>query len=188
MREIEVKAVLPDVEEAERRLRDAGAKLEFRGALEDRRYDTEDGALAERGEVLRIRTYRSPKSVEASLDWKGPSGTEKGYKVREEIATPVNDPAALAELLERLGYEVVREVDRQIIQYRVAGAMVRIEIYPRMDTLVEVEGEPDAIEAAIDLLGMNRGEFGSDTLAAFVTRFERRTGVRSAISYGETRG
>jgi len=188
MREIEVKAVLADAEEAERRLVDAGAELEFRGALEDRRYDTGDGDLAERGEVLRIRTYRSPGSVVASLDWKGPSGTEQGYKVREEIATPVTDPAALAEMLKRLGYEVVREVDRQIIQYRVAGAMVRIEIYPRMDTLVEVEGEPAAIESAIELLGMSRGEFSSDALAAFVTRFERRTGVKSAISYGETRG
>jgi predicted adenylyl cyclase CyaB len=188
MREIEVKAVLGDAEDAERRLVDAGAELEFRGALEDRRYDTENGALTERDEVLRIRTYRSPDGVVASLDWKGPSGTENGYKVREEIATSVTDPVALAELLERLGYEVVREVDRQITQYRVAGAMVRIEVYPRMDTLVEVEGEPGAIEAAIELLGMSRGEFSSEALVAFVTRFERRTGVRAAISYGETRG
>lgn len=188
MREIEVKAVLSDVAEAERRLLDAGAELEFRGALADRRYDTAERALAERDEVLRIRTYRSPEGVVASLDWKGPSGTENGYKVREEIATSVTDPVALAAMLDRLGYEVVREIDRQIIQYTVAGAMVRIEIYPRMDTLVEVEGEPGAIEAAIELLGMSRGEFSSDALAAFVTRFERRTGVRAAISYEETRG
>jgi hypothetical protein len=77
---------------------------------------------------------------------------------------------------------VVKEIDRRIVQYETEGAAVRFEFYPRMDTLVEVEGEPDAIERAIEALGMSRGEFTSDSLAAFVTRFERRTGVRAAVA------
>jgi hypothetical protein len=50
-----------------------------------------------------------------------------------------------------------------------------------MDVLVEVEGEPEAIENAIEALGMSRGEFTSERLATFVTRFEQRTGVRAAV-------
>ncbi|HEX9249942.1 MAG TPA: hypothetical protein VF856_10610, partial [Gemmatimonadaceae bacterium] len=48
--------------------------------------------------------------------------------------------------------------------------------------LVEVEGEPDAIEAAIDAIGLPRGMFTSERLPDFVNAFEHRTGVRAAVS------
>jgi hypothetical protein len=51
-----------------------------------------------------------------------------------------------------------------------------------MDVLVEVEGEPDAIEAAIEALGLPRGTFTNERLPDFVNKFEHRTGVRAAIS------
>ncbi|MEP6551843.1 MAG: hypothetical protein ABJB95_11710, partial [Gemmatimonadales bacterium] len=72
--------------------------------------------------------------------------------------------------------------DREIAQYQLGGAAIRFETYPRMDTLVEVEGQPAAIEEAIQVLGLPRGLFTNERLAAFVERFERRTGVTAAIS------
>ena len=69
-----------------------------------------------------------------------------------------------------------------VAQYQVGGATVRFETYPRMDVLVEVEGTPETIEAAIEVLGMQRGVFSAERLAAFVERFEERTGVRAGIS------
>jgi predicted adenylyl cyclase CyaB len=185
MREVELKAVVTDVEGARKRLARAGASLEFEGALEDRRYDTEDGSLSERDEVLRVRSYRSGSGVRTLLDWKGPADTMTGYKVREEISTEISDADALLAMLDKLGYVVIREIDRRIVQYRIAGTTVRFESYPRMDDLVEVEGDPPAIERAIELLGMSRGEFTGDSLAAFVARFERRTGVLAAVSERE---
>jgi hypothetical protein len=100
----------------------------------------------------------------------------------------VQDFKGLSSILEKLGYVVTREVDRQIMQYRLGGATIRFEVYPRMDTLVEVEGEPPVIEEAIAALGMLRGEFTTERLAAFVGRFEQRTGVRAAISDRELMG
>lgn len=182
MREVEVKAVVADPEAAERLLLASGAKLVFAGTLNDRRYDTADGTLAERGEVLRVRRYAGVSGDKTVLDWKGPSDVQAGYKVREEISTGISDASALAPMLEKLGYVIVREIDRRITQYESNGAVIRFEFYPRMDTLVEVEGEPDAIERAIETLGMSRGEFTGESLDAFVLRFERRTGVRAATS------
>ena len=189
MREVELKAVVRDVEDARKRLAKAGASLTFEGALQDRRYDTEDGALADRDEVIRVRSYRSESGTRTLLDWKGPADTKTGYKVREEISTEISDARALMTMLRKLGFELVREIDRRIVQYEIGGATVRFESFPRMDELVEVEGDPGAIERAIELLGMSRGEFTSDALAAFDTRFERRTGVKAAVSdreLGET--
>jgi predicted adenylyl cyclase CyaB len=182
VREIELKAVVAEPEEAIRRLLAAGAKLTFEGKLSDRRYDAADGSLSARDEVIRLRTYAGASESRTLLDWKGPSDTRSGYKTREEISSTVSDREALATMLEKVGLTVVKEIDRRIVQYETEGAAVRFEFYPRMDTLVEVEGEPDAIERAIEALGMSRGEFTSDSLAAFVTRFERRTGVRAAVA------
>ena len=155
MREIELKGVVPDEAAARQRVEAAGGELSFAGRLEDRRYDDAAGRLAPRDLVLRLRTYRDPdgRLRSAHLDWKGPTQYENGYKVREELSSPVADPDVMATILGRLGYTVIREIDRDVSQYTLGGAMVRFERYPRMDVLVEVEGSPGAIEQAIGHLG-----------------------------------
>jgi predicted adenylyl cyclase CyaB len=185
MREVELKAVVEDPDEAQRLLVREGALLTFEGALIDRRYDKPDGALGLVDQVIRVRTYADKTGTRCSLDWKGPSSAETGFKVREEISTGISDEPALIGILEKLGYVPVREIDRKIVQYEAFGATVRFEFYPRMDTLVEVEGTPESIERAIEALGMSRGQFTGESLSAFVSRFEQRTGVRAAISDSE---
>lgn len=188
MFEVELKAVVDDLDVRRKRLEAAGAELTFEGRLVDRRYDLPSRELAQRDEVLRVRSYETPESVRTHIDWKGPTDSVGAYKVREEISTVVEDFEGLSAILEKLGYVVTREIDRQVVQYRLAAATVRFEIYPRMDMLVEVEGEPPVIEEAIGALGMLRGEFTTERLRAFVDRFERRTGVRAAISDRELMG
>jgi predicted adenylyl cyclase CyaB len=186
--EVELKSVVPDLEAARRQVEAAGARLVFAGRLEDRRYDTGNRVLARCDHVLRLRVYHNDGERRGWLDWKGPTAYEKGYKVREELSTGIVDPAALALILERLGYVLTRELDREIVQYEVDGAMVRFETYPRMDVLVEVEGTPSAIERAIAATGLPRAGFTTDRLPAFVARFERRTGERAAICRRELAG
>lgn len=181
-REVELKSVVDDVEGAQRRIEAAGAQMMFDGRLEDRRYDTRDRRLSEVDEVLRLRTYIEVRGVRATLDWKGPTRREHGYKVRDEISASTGDPADLAAILERLGYTVIGEIDRHVVQYAFDHAVIRFERYPRMDALVEVEGPPASIERAITALGMPRDGFTADRLMAFVDRYESRTGNRAAIS------
>ncbi|MBP7549245.1 MAG: class IV adenylate cyclase [Gemmatimonadaceae bacterium] len=187
MREVELKAIVDDADAARNAIRRAGATLAYEGRLEDRRYDTPEFALRLRDQVLRLRVYRAA-TVRAMLDWKGPTAYESGYKVREELSTTAGDPDALATLLERLGYVVTREIDRRIEQYQWEGATIRFEHYPRMDVLVEVEGEPSAIERAIAALAMPREAFTTQRLPDFVRLFEERTGERAAICDRELQG
>lgn len=187
MREVELKAIVDDAAAARDAIRRAGATLTYEGRLEDRRYDTPDFALRLRDQVLRLRIYRAAPA-RAMLDWKGPTAYESGYKVREELTTTAGDPDALAALLERLGYVVTREIDRRIEQYQWEGATIRFEHYPRMDVLVEVEGEPAAIERAIAALAMPREAFTTQRLPDFVRIFEERTGERAAICDRELDG
>jgi len=188
--EWELKAVVPDWDGLVARLRAHDAAPEFEGRMEDRRYDTAAGDLAAGDHVLRLRAYRDDSGalVRATLDWKGPTERRAGYKVREERSTAVGDPAVMHYVLDRLGYQVMTAIDRTILQFAVHGASVRLERYPRMDDLVEVEGDSVSIEAAIRALGLSRESFTTDALASFVERFEARTGTTAAISMAELAG
>ncbi|HSU96646.1 MAG TPA: class IV adenylate cyclase [Gemmatimonadaceae bacterium] len=186
-REVELKARVQDIGVTRRNIENAGALLVFDGSLHDRIYDTPDRILAARDFVLRLRSYVSPLGVTAHLDWKGPTSREDGFKVRSELTTGVTDPNELAAILDRIGFEIVGRIDRQVVQYEIQNAetdartVIRFERYPRMDVLVEVEGSPAGIERAIDGLGIPRAMFSADRLSDFVRAFEARTGEKAAV-------
>lgn len=181
--ELELKARVTDAPALEQRLRGAGAALRFRGTMSDRRYDDAAGALDARDEVLRLRTYQPDSgSAYGVLGWKGPVSVRDGYKRREEHETRVTDWEASLALLERLGYRVTLRIDRTIAEYALEDATIRIEWYPAMDILVEIEGEPDAIERAARATGIPREEFVPEALPHFVAAYERRTGRQARLA------
>jgi adenylate cyclase class IV len=176
--ELELKAVVSDPDALRARLLAAGAEPSFRGRMRDRRFDR-NGELTARDEVLRVRSFlRSDGASEVLLGWKGPvSRTSEGYKMREEIELPLAaDAGSPEDLLAALGYQVVHAIDREVEVYRLGEATLRLERYPRMDPLLEVEGEPGAIERAVAATGLPREAFTAESLADFVRRYELRTG------------
>lgn len=188
MREVELKSIVDDVAARRAQIEAAGGRLLYVGQLADLRYDLTDHSMALRDHVLRVRVYADEGGRRAHLDWKGETRYEGGFKVREEVSTPVADADALCEILERLGFVVTMEIEREIAQYELGGAIVRFEEYPEMDPLVEVEGSPETIERAIQVLGLPRSGFTSDRLPIFVARYEARTGRRACLSQAELRG
>jgi predicted adenylyl cyclase CyaB len=188
MREVELKSLVPDPPATIAALRAAGASVALDGRLRDTRYDTTDRTLLSKDHVLRVREFTGANGTHATLDWKGPTSYADGYKVREEISAAIGDANVFAQLLSGLGYVVIREIDRHISQFEIRGATVRVELYPRMDALVEVEGEPAAIESAIAATGLPRAGFTTERLQDFVLRFESREGNRAALSDRELAG
>lgn len=123
------------------------------------------------------------------MGWKGTAGLSRGYKEREELELPIaGDRDSPEALLRALGYEVVHAIDRRVEIYQLDRATLRLESYPRMDPLIEVEGEPAAIERAIQATGIPRREFTADALTEFVRRFESRTGRTAALAWDESIG
>ena len=138
-----------------------------------------------RDEVLRVRTYHHPDgSTEAVLGWKGPARrSPDGYKQRKELELPLaRNAAPPGALLNALGYEVVHSIDREVDVFDLDGATLRLERYPRMDSLLEVEGRPGAIERAIRATGIDRATFTADSLTEFVRQFEARTGQPAVLA------
>jgi adenylate cyclase class IV len=187
MLEVELNSVVDDIANRRRAIEAEGATLDFEGRLLDVRYDFEDRSMMLRDHVLRLRIYETKSTRTGSLDWKGETRYDGGFKQREELTTSTDNPEVLAEILERLGFIVTTVIDRQIAQYNLNGATVRFEEYPEMDPLVEVEGSPEQIESAIAAIGLSRAGFTSERLLEFVSRYEARTGKQESPSLTDSR-
>jgi adenylate cyclase class IV len=188
--ELELKTVVAEPASLRARLLAAGAQLTFRGVMEDRRYDR-DGALLARDEVLRIRRFIGAGGAsEAELTWKGRTRrSADGYKLREELSCRIAAGAdAVGPIVEALGYRVSQAIDRYVELYQLAGAVLRVEWYPRMDVLLEVEGSPAAIEAAVAASGLPRAGFTAEMLTDFVQRYDARGGKRAALAVADLAG
>lgn len=174
--ELEVKAVVVDPEAVRRALETAGARLDFRGMMRDRRFDR-DEALNGRDEVLRVRVWDAEEvsHTRAQVAWKGPTiRSASGYKQRQEIEFGADDGTHAVRLLEALGYSAVEAIDRYVEVYELHGTVARLEWYPRMDVLIEIEGEEAGIEELIRVTGIPRAECLSDSLVQFAARFSAR--------------
>ena len=181
MIELELKAVVSDPGACRARLLGAGAAAGFVGLMEDRRFDR-GGELLGKDQVLRVRSYRGTDRTRTKISWKGPVRITDGYKARDEIELEAAGDSAEA-LFRALGYDLSESIDRRVEYFTFPdGGVVRLEWYPRMDVLVEVEGTPAAIETAIGALGIDRAAFTAEALPAFVARYEARTGRRAATS------
>jgi len=185
--ELELKARVDNPAALEATLVAAGAELVFRGEMIDRRYDRR-GKLKARDEVLRLRIYRPAGGAGGAaqafgvMGWKGPVSVRRGYKHREEHEIQVGPPEEARVILEHLGYEETLRIDRKIAEYRLNGAAVRIEWYPAMDVLVEIEGAPAAIERAVRATGLPRERFLPEALPHFVDDYEQRTGRAARLA------
>lgn len=187
--ELELKYVVPDPAALRASLRASGARRTFRGMMRDRRLDLA-GALTERDEVLRVRSYEAegpaPPGGAAVLGWKGPvSLSPGGYKQREELECRAEDGTALLAVLGALGYRAVQVIDRFVEIYELSGTVIRLEWYPRMDVLAEIEGQPAGMEAVIARLGISRDECLPEALPFFAARYQARTGHPAVLAEAE---
>jgi predicted adenylyl cyclase CyaB len=181
--ELEVKARVEDSEALRAALIGAGARLEFRGEMTDRRFDRK-GVLSRRDEVLRLRMFQPADGTPAHgvLGWKGKHSRRGEYRHRAEVEARVADPEAVVTILEQLGFKLSLRIDRRVEVYRLGQAVLRLEWYPAMDVLLEVEGDPRAIEQAIAATGLAREAFLPESLPYFVARYEARTGREALLA------
>ena len=168
----------------------ARARPGFRGLMSDVRYDR-NGELLSRDEVLRLRVFQHETAAwETILGWKGPTRiTADGYKTRPELEydlRPRTGPPE--ELLRALGYLPIHVIDRYVEYYHLGTADIRLEWYPRMDVLIEIEGDAPGIEAGLLAVGLPRADFTAESLASFAARYAERTGRPPILSAAELGG
>lgn len=182
MLELELKARLDDPDAVRTALRTHGAVCHFAGRLRDRRYDR-GGELAGRDHVLRVRE-RIPFAGDTTevVAWKGPTHTHDGYKARLELEAVLAPGEQMGPIVDALGYAVTQVIDRHVEVWRLGDGEARIEWYPEMDVLLEVEGDAAAIEQLISATGLRRDAFSTEPLPAFAAAYRARTGRPAVLT------
>lgn len=149
-REVEVKLRFSSTREARSRIEETGATVRDPRHFEDNiLYEDAARSFKPSGRLLRVRRVDD----RGTLTFKAKPRDDSRYKVREEIETPVADPAALARILERIGLSPVYRYQK----YRTVfdggdGLQVCLDETP-LGCFVELEGTPAAIDAFATRIG-----------------------------------
>ena len=149
--EVEVKFLVADLAAFRDRLLAAGGTLTKARIFERNvRFDTPDGDLLKKRELLRLR-----QDSDVRITFKGevPQALQSEAKVREELEVGVTDFETTALIFERLGFAPVQVYEKYRETFVLGAVEVVLDEMPYGD-FVELEGEEVAIKTAATDLGL----------------------------------
>lgn len=150
--EVEVKFLLEGLGEFRQRLVSVGAEpVSPRVYERNIRFDTPDGALLQRQELLRLR-----QDTRSRLTFKGPAAedTASEAKVREEIELEIGDFERLSTILQRLGFMPVQVYEKYRETYHWRNVEIVLDEMPFGD-FIELEGKENDLKAVASALGLD---------------------------------
>ncbi len=149
--ELEVKFFVHDLRAVEASLQSLGAqRVQPRTHEINLRFDTPAGDLTRAERVLRLR-----KDSAVRLTYKGPSQTQDGVRVRQEIEFEVDNFDAARAFFEALDYHVSMTYEKYRAIYELDGVHVTLDEMP-YGNFVEIEGpDPGSIRLVNQRLGLD---------------------------------
>ncbi len=176
-REVEIKLLAEDAGAARERLERAGFRRTEPRTLEiNEVYDSRDQRLRTGGMLLRLRRAGG----RSRLTFKGRSEAGK-HKTREEIEAGVEDGAALAQILERLGFEVAFRYEKYRSEFEDGEGRAMLDETPA-GVYIELEGPPEWIDRAAGRLGYREQDYITESYAQLHARSpEGRAGRRDMV-------
>ncbi len=146
----------------EEKLAEKGYELVWSGSEDDLYFSHPCRDLKERDEALRLRLSSSGGSMSYSLTWKGPK-LPGPVKARREVSFNfAEDPWALVDILERLGFSVVARLHKERRIYSGGGVSVYLDKVSGLGCFVEVEAMGEGgeavslVEEVVSSLGLDR--------------------------------
>jgi adenylate cyclase class 2 len=149
--ESELKIPVEDLDGIRGRLRGLGA--EALGAPLDEHnllLDSAAGALKDRGQVLRLRSWGDRRV----LTFKGPPRYLGAVKERLELEVEVSSLDTLGEILSQLGLTPWMRYEKRRQTWRLDDVEVALDETP-LGCFVELEGPPSSLDAAARRLGLD---------------------------------
>ncbi|MBI2426266.1 MAG: NUDIX domain-containing protein [Candidatus Kerfeldbacteria bacterium] len=178
--ETELRARIDNVQEFRDRLKRARAHLVSMHIMRDFLFDTAEKTLTNRKQKLRLRIYDNSRTV---MSWKEKKHGASQYKEEYEHEVEIGDFETMRRIFEGLGYGLVRRVDRRVEIYHWRHVIIRIEFFPAMDVLAEIEGPKAELEQVIRELGLTRSMFFGKGQEFFFEAYQKRTGQKPRTFY-----
>ncbi len=170
-REVEIKFVLHNINDMQRRLKRAGFRCVTPRTHEmNTLYDLPSGALRQRGEVLRLREYGG--------QWKlthKSRGKALRHKTRVENETGVADGRRAEAILMALGYKPSFRYEKFRAEWSDGTGHVVLDETP-IGNFGEIEGPSRWIDRAARALGLRTADYITDSYVGLFMGWKKRTG------------
>ena len=166
--EIEVKIPVADLAALEPQLRAAGFVPTHPEETETSQLWDRDGELQAQGSALRIRRY----GAQAWLTWKGRRVADPRLKIRPELETPVADPEATAGILAALGFQPTLTIVKRRALWQRGDLEACLDATP-FGRFLELEGPREAIQAALEQLGLEASPIEPRSYATLFEAYQR---------------
>ncbi len=136
-------------------------------------FDTADGELRQRGELLRVRQYGD----RWILTHKAPveSSANSAHKVRSETETEIEDGRPLAAIFERLGFAPVFVYEKLRTEWADNEGHVVVDVTPIGD-FAELEGSSGWIDRMAAKLGISPTNYLKASYGQLFQDWKRATG------------
>lgn len=173
-KENEIKVAVPDLVALEARLRSLGFTVLHPRVLESNIiYDTPEGVLRARGELIRIRQAGGA----STFTYKGPA-TVTRHKEREELETPVGNADTMELVLIRLGFVPRFRYEKYRTEWARDGetGILMVDETP-VGNYMEMEGPPDWIDGLATDLGYAESDYVNLSYARLYQQECDRRGV-----------
>jgi adenylate cyclase, class 2 len=136
-------------------------------------FDTSDGELRQRGELLRIRQYGD----RWILTHKGPgeNSANSMHKVRAETETEIEDGRPLAAIFERMGFSPTFVYEKLRTEWADSEGHVVVDVTPIGD-FAELEGSSEWIDRIAAKLGISPANYLKASYGQLFQEWKRATG------------
>ncbi len=151
------------------RLRESGATPEGEELEENTLYA--GGQLDVSRQVLRLRRV----GARAVLTFKERGDSSAALKRYREDETSVGDAAAMADILDALGYRPALVYEKRRATWQWRGAEIVVDELP-FGLFVEIEGEESVITEVEGLLGLTEDDAESSTYPELARRYGQKRG------------
>jgi adenylate cyclase, class 2 len=173
--ENEIKLALPDAATGRRLLRQAGFRVAKPRVFEvNTVFDTAGHAIAGSDRLLRLRQVNR----HGTLTYKGVAAVGLRHKSREEIESTVDDPAAVAMILERLGYQPIFHYEKYRTEFQRPGerGIATVDETP-IGAFLELEGSPRWVDRSARALGFSAADYITRSYGLLYTEFCEAHGI-----------
>lgn len=147
--ETEVKFRIDSIPEIRDQLHRIGAELVSKAFEYNLRFDDTAKSVSAMGATLRLRRDRQTK-----LTFKAKPDTSEGVRVSEKLTVKINDFDTMKAILERLGYWVCQQVEKEREAWQYQSIRLCIDTLP-MGQFLEIQGPKRGIRTVAQLLGLD---------------------------------
>jgi adenylate cyclase, class 2 len=175
VRETEIKLAAPDAASALARLEAAGFRVSKPRVFESNVVlDGEGLPLRCSGRLLRLREAGGANI----LTYKGPADAGK-HKSREELELEIPSAATMTAILERLGFTPAFRYEKFRTEFRLSSAPAGIATLDEtpIGVYMELEGEPEWIDAMAQRLGFSEAGYITTSYARLYLEWCERKGI-----------